>query len=184
VTVTVEDERGKLDVNQVPPALLQALFSTLGADRSTAQAVANAISDWRTEEAGDRDDDVSSPYIGDGKIWGPPGQEIQRLDELQMVHGMTPALYRASLPYLTVALEQGPWLSFASPTIVAALAKAKRDSNVSVDNADQRGPVVLRIQAKATGANHTAVTRNVWMRLDGTLSGPAWHYRILAWEAG
>jgi hypothetical protein len=44
--------------------------------------------------------------------------------------------------------------------------------------------VVLRIVARATGANGSAFTRRVLMRLDGSLSGPAWKYRILAWDSG
>ena len=48
-----------------------------------------------------------------------------------------------------------------------------------MENADPRGPVVLRLTARATGANGAAFTRRVLFRLDGTLSGPAWKYRIL-----
>jgi hypothetical protein len=68
--------------------------------------------------------------------------------------------------------------------VQAALAKAKRESGVAIDNADVRGPVVLRIIARARGADGAAFTRNVLMRLDGSLSGPAWKYRILDWGMG
>jgi hypothetical protein len=68
--------------------------------------------------------------------------------------------------------------------VVAALARAKRDNGLSVDFGDTRGPIVLRIQARATGPGGAAFVRRVLFRLDGTLSGPAWKYRILAWEDG
>jgi general secretion pathway protein K len=186
VVVTVTDERGKLDVNQVPPGLLQALFSVLGADRDTAQKVANAVADWRAQQpSGNAADSPSAAsYRTAGLAWGPNGAEFQRLDELQLVQGMTPALYQASVPYLTMALEQGPWLNLAGPVVLAALAKAKRDTGITMENADPRGPVVLRLTAQATGRNGAAFTRRVLFRLDGTLSGPAWKYRILAWEDG
>ena len=186
VLVTVTDERGKLDVNQVPPGLLQGLFSVLGADRDTAAKVANAIADWRAQQpAGNGPDSpTTAAYRMAGLAWGPNGEEFQRLDELQLVQGMTPALYQASLPYLTLALEQGPWLTYAGPVVLAALEKAKRETGITMENADVRGPVVLRITAQATGPNGAAFTRRVLFRLDGTLSGPAWKYRILAWEDG
>ncbi len=186
VTVTIEDERGKLDVNQVPPGLLQALFGVLGADRDTASNVANAIADWRAPQPSGNGPDSAlvANYHKSGLAWGPNGAEFQRLDELRMVQGMTPALYQASLPYFTMALEQGPWLNLAGPVVLAAMAKAKRDSTLSMQDADPRGPVVLRIVAQATGRSGAAFTRRALFRLDGTLSGPAWKYRILSWEDG
>ncbi len=186
VVVTVADERGKLDINQSPPALLSALFAAVGADRALAQKVSNGIADWRSQQpaGGDTDTPLVSSYRMDGRIWGPAGQEFQRLEELKLVIGMSPALYDASLPYLTLALEQGPWLNYASPAVLAAVARAKRDSGLTIDTADVRGPVVLRLEARATGANGAAFTRRVMLRLDGTLSGPAWKYRILSWEDG
>lgn len=186
VTVTITDERGKLDVNQTPPALLQALFAVVGADRGTAQTISNAIADWRSQQpaGGDSETQLTAAYRTDGRDWGPAGQEFQRLDELQMVLGMTPDLYHASLPFLTLALEQGPWTSYTGNTVLAAIARAKHDSGLTVDPGDPRGPIVLRIEARATGPNGAAFTRRVLFRLDGTLSGPAWKYRILDWQDG
>jgi general secretion pathway protein K len=186
VLVVVTDERGKLDVNQTPPALLQALFTTLGADLDTARTAGNSIGEWRTQQPPNPETDspTTVAYRMDGRQWGPPGTEIQRLDELKLVLGMTPALYAASVPYLTVGLEQGPWLAYASPVVLAALARAKRDSGLTVDAADPRGPVVLRIEARASGPDGASFIRHVLLRLDGTLSGPAWKYRILDWQDG
>jgi general secretion pathway protein K len=186
VVVTVSDERGKLDLNQSPPALLMALFNVLGADKDTAQSVSNAIADWRTQQpAGmDIDSPLLAAYRMQGHVWGPAGQQFQRLDELQLVLGMSPALYAASLPYLTLGLEQGPWTAYASQVVMAAIARAKRDSGITIEPADQRGPIVLRIEAHVAGANGAAFTRRVLFRLDGTLSGPGWKYRILEWGRG
>ncbi len=185
VEVTIVDERGKFDINQSPPVELAALFALLGADNATARQLGESISEWRTQvPPGTSDQSNAAGYRMQGRIWGPAGNEFQRLDELKLVSGMTDALYDASLPYLTLALEQGPWLPYAPPVVQAALAKAKRESGVTIDNADVRGPVVLRILAQARGPDGAAFTRNVLMRLDGSLSGPAWKYRILDWAIG
>jgi general secretion pathway protein K len=183
VHVDVFDQRGKMDVNQVPPALLIALFSVLGADNATATMIGNNIGDWRSQSApGDAEASVPAEYRMDGRMWGPPGQEIERVDELKLVRGMTPKLYEAALPYLTIALEQGPWLQYCSPVMMSALQKAKRTAGVTIDAADARGPIVLRMEATAYGADGARFVRRVMMRFDGTLSGPAWKYRILEWE--
>ncbi len=183
VRVDIEDDRGKMDVNQVPPGLLAGLFAALGADNDTAQAVGTAVADWRSQAApGDAAQSVPAEYHMEGRAWGPPGQEFERLDELLLVRGMTTALYQASLPYLTLNLEQGPWLQYAPPAVLAGIARAKRTAGIAVDAADARGPIVLRLTAEADGPGGGRFVRHVMMRLDGTLSGPAWKYRIMSWE--
>ena len=183
VHVDVFDERGKLDVNQVPPGLLAGLFSVLGVDGGAATQIANNIGDWRSEASGsDPGENVPPEYRMEGRAWGPPGQEIERLDELLLVRGMTPKLYQAALPYLTLALEQGPWTQYASPVVLAAIQKARRMAGLTVDQADARGPIVLRMVATASGPEGARFVRHVLMRFDGTLSGPSWKYRILQWE--
>ncbi len=183
VHVTVVDERGKMDINQVPPQLLAGLLSALGADIATSKTVSTAIADWRSQASpGDAESNVPAEYRMDGRAWGPPGQEFERLDELQLVRGVTPQIYQALLPYVTLDLEQAPWLQYASPLVLAAIDKAKRMSGVTVEAADARGPAVLRMEAVAIGQGGERFVRRVLMRLDGTLSGPAWKYRILEWE--
>ena len=86
------------------------------------------------------------------------------------------------MPYLTLDLEQAPWLQYASPLMLTALDKAKQTAGISVEAPDVRGPIVLRIEAAAIGHGGERFVRRVVMRLDGTLSGPAWKYRILEWE--
>ena len=184
VLVQITDDRGKLDVNQVPPPLLSALFATVGANKETADLVADGIAEWRQQQApGDASSSIPPEYRMEGRQWAPGGEEFERLDELQLVRGMTPALYQASVPYLTLALEQGPWLQYAPPAVLAAIARAKRVSGVAVDTADARGPCILWVTATARGADGARFIRRVMLRFDGELSGPAWKYRILAWDS-
>jgi len=186
VVVTVIDERGKMDINQLSPKYLQSLFSLLGADKDTATKVADAVADWRSQHSAGNGPDMpfAQQYRNAGRIWAPSGKKFQRLDDINLVLGITPELADAAKPYLTLALDQGPWLKYASPVVLAAIAKSKRDFGLSVEDADPRGPIVLCIAANAIGSNRTAFTRRVMLRLDGTLNGPAWRYRILAWEEG
>ena len=51
-----------------------------------------AIGDWRSQASpGDAAKPCRAEYRMDGRAWGPPGQEFERLDELLLVRGMTPA---------------------------------------------------------------------------------------------
>jgi general secretion pathway protein K len=185
VAITIVDDRGKLDLNQTPPVLMQSLLALLGVDSGTARTLATAITEWRTATpTGQMDATESELYRQSNALWGPPGQDYQSLDELKMVRGMTQAIYAALLPYVTLALEQGPWQNYASPLVSAALDKARHDAGLSMDDADPRGPETMQITAEARGPNGTRFTRRVLMRLDGSLNGPAYKYRILEWSDG
>jgi general secretion pathway protein K len=184
VTVRIEDERGKIDINNASAALLQALFNVLGVDNTTAQTLGQAMNDWRQQGGAGDDGDVTAAYRMDGRPWGPPGEDFERLDELLLVRGMTPKLYEEVRPFLTLALEQGPWPQYSGTTVLAAVARAKQDAGVTADHIDARGPVVLQITATAIGAEGARFVRRSLMRLDGALNGPAWKYRILSWESG
>ncbi|MBV0934275.1 type II secretion system minor pseudopilin [Marinobacterium weihaiense] len=104
VTVRLQDESGKLDLNAAPSELLDALLQPWLADSRQRAALVAAIEDWR-----DSDDLVrlngaeAEAYEQAGRITGPGNRPFERLSELQGVLGMTPALYQALLPSLTLA---------------------------------------------------------------------------------
>jgi len=185
VDVALFDEAGKLDVNEAAPAVLRALFQGLGADAQAAETAAESISDWHSPS------DIALPmggkaprYRSEGRRYGPPGQPLETLDELKLVRGMTPALFARVLPYLTMHLEQMPERALAAPVVVAALDQAMRTDKVPIAEPDARGPAVVRIVAVARGAGGAAFTRRALVRLDGSLIGSPWRYRILAWGSG
>jgi len=190
VEVNVTDERGKFDINQSSQAELAALFSRVGADRTSASRVAHAIDEWRTlmPPEGYERNSREAFYKMNGYLWGPPGEEFQRLDELKLVAGMTPDLYAASIPYLTLALEQEPWVQYAPDVVLATLSDVQREDGRGIGDADKMGPIVLQIHARARGRNGSSFSRRALIRLDGPEQGPAWKYRILDWgfssEAG
>jgi general secretion pathway protein K len=183
IVVRICDERGKMDINEVPATYLSALYSVLGTDESTASAVGNAIADWRSQP-GQADTPLIERYKGAGRIWGPSGKEFQHLDELLLVMGMTRDLLDKAAPYLTVGLEQSPWVSHAGPQVMAAIAKASQDNGVPITDADSTGPVVVRFTVQAIGQDGFTFTRNSLIRFEGGRNGPAWSYRILAWDHG
>ena len=78
LTVAISDEAGRIDVNAAPPALLAGIFAAAGADASLAQSFAAAIDARRR----------TIRYV--------------HIAELRALPNMTPGLFAASVPVLTV----------------------------------------------------------------------------------
>lgn len=91
VTLYGQAERGKLDLNVGDPAILRALFAAFGAPNAVIEAVLAARS-IGVDGAG------LSWRIAPRKVTG----KITDVSELSRVDGMTPALFNALAPYLTV----------------------------------------------------------------------------------
>ncbi|NDY43542.1 general secretion pathway protein GspK [Dissulfurirhabdus thermomarina] len=92
VTFTLEDERGKVDLNQAPEALIRAvvegLFGMEGRER--AAAVADGILDWRDADDLPRLDGAEAPnYEARVPPIRPADGPFHLVEELLLVHGVT-----------------------------------------------------------------------------------------------
>ncbi|AGA88927.1 type II secretory pathway, component PulK [Thioflavicoccus mobilis 8321] len=121
--IRIENEASRFDLNVVERDQLEALFLALAVDPDEAGALADRILDWRDEDdlprlLGAEDDD----YMAAGYPYGAKDEPFASAEELQQVLGMTPALYRAVAPGLTVDGDGGDVdETFASPLVLAAL---------------------------------------------------------------
>jgi len=93
-TVEIADEAGKLNLNHVPARILRRLLEALGLDSRPAQAVADAIEEWR------RPDPVSSMneaddsyYLSLPRPYRPEHANFRSTAELLLVRGITQELY-------------------------------------------------------------------------------------------
>lgn len=103
VLVTVMDENGKIDINAAKETLLARLFYSLDVEQEQADALADAIADYRDKDDlqrlnGAEDED----YQAAGLSWGPKNSAFTSVDELQRVYGMQPEIYQAMKPYITI----------------------------------------------------------------------------------
>ncbi len=108
ITVSVQDEGGKIDLNRAPDELLRGLFVSLGVEPAEADALVDAIADFRDPDdlrrlngAEDRD------YEDAGLPWGAKDAPFEAVEELQQVLGVTVPLYQALRPALTVYNAKG-----------------------------------------------------------------------------
>jgi general secretion pathway protein K len=94
--VRLERETGKIDLNGVPEPLLKALLRNAGLPEAEAEALGDAILDWR-----DADDDrrpqgaEASEYAKLPEPIRPRNGPIASIGELQSVSGMPPAFFDA-----------------------------------------------------------------------------------------
>lgn len=103
IVVVLRDEAARIDLNAAPDALLASLLRSAGLDAQTADALLDAILDWRDP------DDLPRPlgaereqYEAEGLEHVPANAPFTEVSELLWVRGITPALYRRLAPALTV----------------------------------------------------------------------------------
>lgn len=103
VTVSIESELGKVDLNGAGQSLLTGLFMAAGEDQSTADMFADRILDWREPDDLKRLNGAkAADYLAAALPYRPRGGPFQTIDELRLVLGMTPALYEQLAPAITV----------------------------------------------------------------------------------
>jgi general secretion pathway protein K len=99
----IADERSRIDLNRASPLLLEGLLRAVGIDEALAPALRDAIIDWRDKDNmrqldGAEDDD----YADLDMAYGAKDDDFASVDELQLVMGVTPEIFNALAPHLTV----------------------------------------------------------------------------------
>ena len=103
VILRLEDEASWINPSSASPVLLEALLRISGSDSETARRLAAAIGDWVGSAAVPRPQGaVLAEYQAAGLDYAPPGEPLQTLDELARVVGMTPQIFAAIRPHLTL----------------------------------------------------------------------------------
>lgn len=100
---SIRRANGLVDINTASEPVLRTMFIAAGADGTLADALAARVLDWRdtdgfTHLAGAEDSD----YMAAGIAWTARDGRFSSVDELRYVLGITPEIFRAVSPYLTV----------------------------------------------------------------------------------
>ncbi len=106
-SVTLVDENGKVDINHASGILLSNLFKVFLVEDAEADALADAIIDYRdTDDLRSLNGAESVEYEQAGLPWGAKNALFASVFELKKVLGMRPEIFDAVLPYITVYSEQ------------------------------------------------------------------------------
>jgi general secretion pathway protein K len=107
VKVEIRDESAKIDINTAADALLRGLFLSLGIADEEASKIVDAILDWRDPDSLRRPNGAEEPeYRAAGLDYKPANAPFQAIEELQLVLGMRPDIYRRIAPSITVFSRQ------------------------------------------------------------------------------
>jgi general secretion pathway protein K len=179
VLVRLEDEASRINPNLASPALMEALLSVVGNDPDAARRIAAAIADWvGSSPTPQTADALQAEYRAAGLDYGPPGAPFETMDELGRVLGVTPTLYTALKPHLTLygPAEPNPG---ADPVVSAAVAHLPQLGGGAPPPAPTPQDVLtVRIIAAAIGPGNAHVTHTAVVRIGSSLPQG---YTVLAW---
>lgn len=193
VQVSVLDEDGKVDLNAATPEVLQGLFRAAGQDAATAQQLAAEVVDWRSfATRPGQSAEARARYAAAGRNYGPRQASFASLTELQLVLGMTLALYRQIEPAITIWSGcSAPDPNSAPPLALAAIpglgsrgaqaAQAARGQRIGA-SATASG-ATYSIRTAATVADGTQVVVRATLRLRAGAPGTP-PYAVLRWQEG
>jgi len=103
VAVEIRDESAKIDINTAYEPLLRGLLVSSGLPDDEASRVLDAILDWRDPDDLKRPNGAEAPdYNAAGLLYKPANGPFQAIEELQLVLGMRPEIYRRIAPFITV----------------------------------------------------------------------------------
>lgn len=103
VRVEMRDESAKIDINTASDALLKGLLLSVGLNDDDASHLLDAILDWRDADALKRVNGAEeADYKAAGLAYRPANGPFQSIEELQLVLGMRPEIYRRLAPSITV----------------------------------------------------------------------------------
>jgi len=103
VTVELRDESGKIDINTGSDALLRGLLLSTGLNDDEAAKLLDAILDWRDADSLKRLNGAEeADYRAAGLTYKPANAPFQAIEEIQLVLGMRPHIYRRIAPLITV----------------------------------------------------------------------------------
>jgi len=132
ITVSLQDEAGKIDLNSAQRALLDALFRVSGIEDDRRDALLDAIEDWRDPDSLRRLNGAEDQeYEAAGRTRGAKDATFNTVEELQQVLGMTPRLFKRLRPALTVhSHSAGIDDKVAPPEVLRALLLSGEDRDL------------------------------------------------------
>lgn len=140
VLVTVEEETGKIDLNTATPVALARFFTALTRDQSTGTRIAANIKEFRNPKP--KDGNVRPAIL-------PTEPRFSTVMELDQIEGISPSIFRAALPLVTVRSGRPePDLEAASPAM-RRLLNLKQEPTSSAHGLPAGGNVTIRADIRS-----------------------------------
>jgi general secretion pathway protein K len=101
IEVRIQDQLGLIDINAADASMIQRLLQACDLTEDEASKLTNNIVDWRTSTSGTANA-TDDAYAAAGHSYRPRHGAFQSTDELRLVLGMTPEIFRRIEHAITV----------------------------------------------------------------------------------
>jgi general secretion pathway protein K len=169
LTITIEDERGKIPLNGINEDQARDMFAMAGASGAQLDTLVDSFEDWLDPDSIRRPNGAEAPdYLALG--YKPRNGGYHTTDELRLLHGMTDAMFAQIAPAVTVFFGESGGFSetTAQPFALAVIGEIKPDSPQMKTRQDQIAGVVPPVQV----ANVLSlVGRTLTVRVEAKLNG-------------
>jgi general secretion pathway protein K len=168
ISVRSETLTGLVNPNHASAALLGGLLRAVGEAGPPADALAQAIIAWRSPaSSAQAQAALADSYRAAGMPYSPPAAPFTNLDDLTYVLGMTPGLYEALKPHLSLFQPGDPDQTAADPLVQKALAFA---GATDPGGGNFEGAPVVRVAACAQDG--AALCRHAVASIAGLAASP------------
>ena len=164
VFIQIEDERGKIPLNQVTDEQVRTIFEALGIDGTDLEVAVDSFLDWRDDDDDVRPSGAEAPYYAAlGR--SPRNGQLRTIDEVVLIRGITPAMVERLRPASTIygIDREGFDDRYASPLALAAMSGGGLGSPAVIQRerelAGQRPAIEL-------GPDETLVGRPLLIRVE------------------
>lgn len=101
--ISLQSCSGLIDLNRAPPELIKSLLLNNIPSTDTVDIILDSLLDWRDEDDLRRLNGAESDdYRAQGVPYGPKNGLMNSVSELARVNGVSPAIYDALAPWLTI----------------------------------------------------------------------------------
>jgi general secretion pathway protein K len=189
VRIRIQDELGRIDLNNADAPLISGLLRAAGLDMDAASRLTDKILDWRDTSPFKRLNGAKdAEYRAAGSPYRPRNGPFQSIDELKLVMDMTPALFGRIEPAITVYSGRqfiDPQVAprealLALPTMdpdkVATVLAARVGQNLGIPGSLNGRAFTIRADIERPSG---VQTREAVVRLTGRPDRPFW---LLDWR--
>lgn len=137
--VRVEDERGKIPLNQITDEQVRTMFEALGLAGAELDVAVDSLLDWRDDDDEVRPSGAEAPYYAElGRR--PRNGQMRSIDELVLIRGISPALAARLRPVATVYSNERDGFDdrYADPLALAAMNGSGVDTPAVIDRERER----------------------------------------------
>ena len=184
VAIRLADEGGRVNLNQAPRGLIEALLLAIGLPSGRAATLAEAIAAWRSPGDGMRGHrSKNALYAAAGLPYGPREGPFRSTGEIGLVLGMDPDTLARLRPHVTLFTDGDVDRELADDAVRTALGRFGRNV-LPADVVLGQISTVVHVTATATAPDGAHVTRDASLRLSRIADQDDRLIEVMSWGTG